>query len=523
MMPHTFRRRLLRRNSVISSLTLLALSVGTSQAGAQAQIEHQAPEVCSFQTTPISERPRTIVTTDGEIDDKNSMRRLLYYSNDLDLAGLIYTSSVHHWRGDGERTLEEAVADGVLTSARGQTAGAMGSSNQSRAWRWEPLGWIEDMVLEDYAEIYPNLVRHDRRYPYPAELWSEIAVGNIDFENDFSTDTAGSDLIRNALLDDDPRKIYLQAWGGMNTIARALKSIEEEYSEQDEWNELRERVKNKAVIVAIGHQDNAYENYISGSWSDITTFDLSGSFLGFTPAGAGMVEEANRRYFLAPWWPENIKYGHGPLLQDYVLFGDGSYSEGEGDNPNWQPGQVKDFEAFRMFDFVGPVQPLSFAGEGDTPSFLLLLNSGFRTLEDPTLGGWSGRLAATGENPAYFASQKDVSPLTDQLDAAYGVVRWIDAIQNDFAARADWGVTAGCRSANHAPIITLRPSDVSAHPGQTIHFDAALSDPDGNDLELDWTIYREAGSVEEASIEGNGTGGCFKSQPRPNGVSALCS
>src|SRR5690349_16764515 len=41
--------------------------------------------------------PRTIVTTDGEWDDQNSMIRLLYYANDLDIAGLVYGSANHHW------------------------------------------------------------------------------------------------------------------------------------------------------------------------------------------------------------------------------------------------------------------------------------------------------------------------------------------------------------------------------------------------------------------------------------------
>ena len=43
-------------------------------------------------------------------------------------------------------------------------------------------------------------------------------------------DTPGSDLIKELLLDHDRRPLYLQAWGGTNTIARALKSIEDQYA-----------------------------------------------------------------------------------------------------------------------------------------------------------------------------------------------------------------------------------------------------------------------------------------------------
>ncbi len=42
-------------------------------------------------------------------------------------------------------------------------------------------------------------------------------------------DTEGSDFIKTSLLDDDSSPVYLQIWGGTNTVARALKSIEDQY------------------------------------------------------------------------------------------------------------------------------------------------------------------------------------------------------------------------------------------------------------------------------------------------------
>ena len=45
--------------------------------------------------------------------------------------------------------------------------------------------------------------------------------------------TAGSKHIVEVLLDaTDDRPIWIQAWGGPNTIARALKTIEEEHPEK---------------------------------------------------------------------------------------------------------------------------------------------------------------------------------------------------------------------------------------------------------------------------------------------------
>jgi hypothetical protein len=44
--------------------------------------------------------PRTVITTDPELDDLNSMLRLLLYSNEINIAGLIYSSSMVHHKGD---------------------------------------------------------------------------------------------------------------------------------------------------------------------------------------------------------------------------------------------------------------------------------------------------------------------------------------------------------------------------------------------------------------------------------------
>lgn len=58
-------------------------------------------------------------------------------------------------------------------------------------------------------------------------------LGNVALEGEMDSITAGSQHIVKVLLDEtDNRPIWLQAWGGTNTIARALKTIEEEYPEK---------------------------------------------------------------------------------------------------------------------------------------------------------------------------------------------------------------------------------------------------------------------------------------------------
>ena len=85
----------------------------------------------------------------GEIDDKNSFVRLLYYANEFDLVGLVQSSSFAHWAGSPE-------------GAGVQNMGADGSEE----FAWPGVEWMDEFI-DDYAEIYPNLSVHDSEYPTP--------------------------------------------------------------------------------------------------------------------------------------------------------------------------------------------------------------------------------------------------------------------------------------------------------------------------------------------------------------------
>ena len=123
--------------------------------------------------------PRTIITTDPELDDLNSMLRLLLYSNEIDIVGLVYSSSQFHYAGD---------------AAEGRPP-----------FRWPAPGAVFhiDQAVDAYARVHHNLVVHDDRYPTPEHLRSLIAWGNVADVGDMAADTPGSDLIRRILLDDE--------------------------------------------------------------------------------------------------------------------------------------------------------------------------------------------------------------------------------------------------------------------------------------------------------------------------------
>lgn len=496
-------RRRRRRAGGIGTTITLALGVALLPAPAAATpaqpVVSPAP-VVSLQGEPARRdaRPRTIVTTDGEADDMNSMIRFLYYTNDIDVAGLVYSSSVHHWEGDGTHTLKQAKDAGIITSYNGQTAGTADRSDDATKWRWNPDQWIQDQI-DDYAEILPNLRAHDKRYPSAKYLRSKVAVGNVAFENDFSADTPGSRLIERALLDGDQRDLWLQAWGGQNTIARALVSIEDRYKGTPQWASVRRRVVDKAVIATIGNQDNAYADYISKSWPDIRLYNWGFTFTAWT-GGKRQADIPARlkKYYEHQFWTK-MKSSHGDLLAGYHLIGDGQYLKGESDAPGWQPGLagVKyDLATWRLYDFVGPFERYDMLSEGDTPAFLPLIPNGLRFLDDPTLGGWGGRFApGEGAAATAYSPQPDVNPASGKAEGPYSLIRWVGDAERDFAARADWGVTRSKKSTNRAPQVKLARTDVTAKPGAKVKITSVVRDPDGDKVKQRWSVYEEASTV----------------------------
>lgn len=88
----------------------------------------------------------------------------------------------------------------------------------------------------------------------------------------------------------------------------------------------------------------------------------------------------------------------------------------------------------------------------------------------------------------------DYNPFTEKMDATYPQIRWIEAIQEDFAARADWCVMDFV-DANHPPIIkAVGSARVTAKPGATLTLEVETSDPDGDLLETKFWIYKEVGT-----------------------------
>ena len=81
-------------------------------------------------------RPRTIVTTDGEVDDMDTFMRFLLYSNEFDIEGIVYSASQWHYAGDGQGTLFTSEMESTAshgTASAPTCAGAARTGSRSRS------------------------------------------------------------------------------------------------------------------------------------------------------------------------------------------------------------------------------------------------------------------------------------------------------------------------------------------------------------------------------------------------------
>jgi len=362
---------------------------------------------------PVDSRARVIVTTDGEVDDRCSMVRFLLYANEWDILGLIHSSSVHHWQGD----------------------------QNHKAHSWQGTAWL-DKQLDHYGQVYPSLKQHDVRYPSPEHLRKQVFVGNVAYAGDMSHPTPGSARIVEVLLADDPRPVWLQAWGGANTIAQALKTIKDEHPDRVE------EVCSKAVAYLIDFQDDTYQKYIAPHWPGLRVIANLEQFCAIAYGWRNAIPQRLHAYFGAEWMRRHILRRHGPLCGEY--------------------------EAHRG----------AFRSEGDSPAFMHLIDVGLDNADNPLFGGWGGRFVQDPRRPSLWIDAKDDG------NPSKPIWRWAGAFQNDWAARADWCVSPPAQ-ANHPPKVGLaHEARIHALPGKVVKLDASVTvDPDGDELAWSWWHY----------------------------------
>lgn len=213
-------------------------------------------------------------------------------------------------------------------------------------------------IVGKYGQVHDNLIKHDYRYPAEEELLSVIKQGNTKCgieQVGEGKDTEGSEWIISVVDKEDDRPVWITVWGAPTDLAQAIWKVTNTRSEEE-----AAAFKSKIRVYSILDQYDTTGQWIKENYPDITYLTSYSSFRGMYRGGDETLSgEA--------WVRENVAENHGILGTAYPVY-DG------GDN-------------------IGTVKGMK---EGDTPSFLYLIQNGLNDCEHPTYGGWGGRFEQDG-------------------------------------------------------------------------------------------------------------------------------
>lgn len=343
-------------------------------------------------------------------------------------------------------------------------------------------------IVALYGQVEPNLLKHARGWPMAVELDRKIASGQPAYGMAAvgnGKSSPGSQLLIKAVDHEDPRPLWVTVWGGANTLAQALMDVRSTRSRSD----LAKFVA-KLRVYSISDQDDA------GPWIRKEFPDLF--------------------YIVRPSPPNGDEYYYATWTG---ISGDVYYRNGDGADFSTVTNEWLD-RNIRNKGPLGKQYPkFAFIMEGDTPSYLGLVNNGLASWWNPGWGGWGGRYVFRqpyGETHSIWTQGGDLFSRVTSQDTVSGtdgknyisdqatIWRWRQAFQNDFAARMDWTIKSFA-DANHSPIAVVNgqsgtaPVFVDAVVGHPVVVDATQSyDPDGQLLHFSWFVYGEAGVADGA-------------------------
>jgi hypothetical protein len=339
-------------------------------------------------------------------------------------------------------------------------------------------------LIHAYGLVRTNLLLHAKGWPAAEDLDQLVfsgqpAYGLAALGPDKTS--PGAEAILRAADRDDSRPLWICIWGGANTLAQALLHARATRQPGD-----LEKLIAKVRVYSISDQDDA------GPWI--------------------RREFPTLFYIVQPSSPNGSEYYYATWTG---ISGDLYYRNGAGADFTTVTNQWLDAN-IRSKGPLGKLYPrFLFIMEGDTPSFLDLIDNGLNAYRRPDWGGWGGRYIFRqpyGETHAIWTQGGDEFPRVTSQDTVTGadgrqyvsdqatIWRWRQAFQNDFAARMDWTI-ADFAHANHNPGVEVNgqpgtaPITIDAAVGTPVTLDAsASSDPDRNQtLRFSWFHYPEAG------------------------------
>jgi hypothetical protein len=338
--------------------------------------------------------------------------------------------------------------------------------------------WRIHEIVEAYGKVRSNLEKHEQGYPTETFLKEKIKKGYTDFGMAAvgeGKDSEGSDWIIKVVDEEDARPVWIPIWGGANCLAQALWKVKNTrtemevkkftdkirvYTISDQDNSgpwIRNNFQELFYIVSPGFHENNGGSYFYSTW-----IGISGERHYYFPSGANT-------YIVDNDWVDNNIQNHGPLGAQYP--------------------------------------DIPYIMEGDSPSFMYLIQNGLGSAEHPNWGSWGGRYELyqpptrlfyhEPEERAIWTDTDDYVEVdgTVYIDNTATIWRWRDHFQNDFAARMDWTIK-DYEDANHAPVVKLdHAGKIEVKSGEEINLNASLSeDPDKDKLSYEWIFYREAGT-----------------------------
>ncbi|HSJ03906.1 MAG TPA: nucleoside hydrolase-like domain-containing protein, partial [Verrucomicrobium sp.] len=331
------------------------------------------------------------------------------------------------------------------------------------------LGIVRAMVRA-YGQCLPRLHLHDARYPAADLLLSRTVAGYAQMED-------GVNIIIAAVDKEDRRPIWFSNWGtdrgsAESCLKRALDKVLRERGPEG-YAKFKNRLRLSSADRFAEHTSEIKPPF--RRWVDTSAPELEGKrwyhqFSRITAQAGGFDIQ------------RDVVQNHGPLGALY------------------------------------PTNTGLPQKEGDTLMLLYLVPNGLSDPNEPTWGGWGGRLGINkGAHPTrayYWANQADEWQGTTHRDNT--LARWAADLQNDFRARMDWCVADSYGKANHAPLAVLNGDDSKrvlqqvVRPKQKVTLTSTgTRDPDGHLFTTSWMVYPEAGtyqgSVELTATEGETT------------------
>ncbi|KAL4789337.1 hypothetical protein BDV19DRAFT_395155 [Aspergillus venezuelensis] len=343
-----------------------------------------------------------------------------------------------------------------------------------------------EKIIHAYGSVVLNLNAHvhpDNQYPSAQSLLDILHTGPAVYgkralDPDVPLSSGARLLIEQLSASEEP--LWVLCWGGTNVLAQTLHHLRET-KDTLAFATLRSRLR----VYAISDQDD------TGHWIRTTYPDI---FYMCSIHGWN-------NYALATWTGISGDIAGKDEFRDHG-------------GPDTSLVSASWLKTHIQIGPLGAVYPdYKFLMEGDTPTFLYLVQNGLGSPEHPEYGSWGGRY--TPVDPGFSA--KHYADAADRVIGADGkkyasnlatIWRWREAYQHDFAARMSWTLSSDICKANHAPVVVVNghtgpaPLMLDVEAGGCVLLDASQSyDPDGDALAFKWVQYREPTTALGAVID----------------------